>query len=116
MQGEKGESGVPGEKGGKGERGDPVCISPRRNIFSMRSLYRVINQGLLPQGQPGAEGSGGMKGQKVSHINVKCHISWLWGRGEHDSNHFLEADSWCLCESVSLCVYILFLRLYNFTC
>lgn len=41
--------------------------------FTMLSCYRVINRGLLPQGQPGAEGTSGMKGQKVSHINVKHH-------------------------------------------
>ena len=72
MQVEGGESAVPGGKGEKGDRGDPVRIFPAVT-FTVPSCYRVINQGLLPQGQPGAEGAGGMKGQKVSHINVKCH-------------------------------------------
>lgn len=72
-QGEKGESGVPGEKGG---RGDPVRIFLLAT-FTTQLRYRVINQGFLPQGQPGAEGTSGMKGQKVSHINVKCQRWWV---------------------------------------
>lgn len=68
-QGENGESGVPRGKGEKGEGGDPVRIFLRWHL--QRRGYTVINQGLLPQGQPGAEGTSGMKGQKVSHVNVK---------------------------------------------
>lgn len=45
--------------------------------FTMLLCYRVINHGLLPQGQPGAEGTGGMKGQKVSHISLKCCTALL---------------------------------------
>lgn len=45
--------------------------------FTMMLCYRVINRGLLPQGQPGAKGTGGAKGQKVSHINVKCQAWWV---------------------------------------
>ena len=43
----------------------------------MPSCWRVINRGLLPQGQPGAEGAHAMKGQKVSPINVKCQRWWF---------------------------------------
>lgn len=42
--------------------------------FTVLLCYIVINQGLLPQGQPGAEGTSGVKGQKVSIISVKCHM------------------------------------------
>lgn len=55
----------------KGEKGDPVCIFPP--LWHLpHCCIRVINRGVLPQGQPGAAGTSEVKGQKVSDTGVRC--------------------------------------------
>lgn len=51
----------------KGEKGDPVRLFLRGDIY-YNCCMTVINRGALPQGQPGAAASIGVKGQKVSGI------------------------------------------------
>lgn len=50
----------------KGEKGDPVCFSPLWHL--PHCCMTVINRGAVSQGQPGATGTIGVKGQKVSDI------------------------------------------------
>lgn len=73
-----GERRVWSPSGKRGERRPRrPCMYFPAVTFTMPWCYRVINQGLLPQGQPGAEGGDGMKGQKVSRVNVMCHMWWF---------------------------------------
>lgn len=65
----------PGGKRGERREGRACTYFPAMT-FTRLLCSTVINWGLLPQGQQGVEGTAGMKGQKVSHVSVRCHM-WL---------------------------------------
>lgn len=64
-----------GTPGGERREGRARTYFPEMT-FPRLLCCAVINRGLLPQGQRGAAGTAGMKGQKVSHAGGRCHL-WL---------------------------------------
>lgn len=60
----------------------PYVFSHRRDIYHTVALESLTEA--LPQGQPGAAGTSGVKGQKVSDTGMRC------------STH-----SGCICASLS---------------
>lgn len=65
----------PGGEGGERRGGRARMYFPEMTFLRLL-CSAVINWGLLLQGQQGAAGTAGMKGQKVSHAGGRCHI-WL---------------------------------------